>query len=272
MKITPPNIIISISLLFILISCKTNPQKAAIAEGSKATLALKLQMTTGDGKAGEGTNGVSVAYHENQKKWYAVFAGNSYYPLCVFDELGKNISGYQKVGYDARGFWYNPKTQMLEGNGFDEEGIIKFPLDEKGIPLHFETIFEGGSHQADANSVGTYDDKNDEIIYYYDGEIQRFDRKTGEKVGTWTFKKELNPYDINETTVIYTGYKKGEIGLLDYNHKKVLLFDKNQGIQTGSISLPDDAPMNGRFNFSFSHGIIWLFDIENRTWMGYKVK
>lgn len=259
-------------LLWIVAGCKTTKQATSVQQGAKASLALKLVMTSGEGKEGDGSNGASVAYHQDQKKWYALFAGNDYFPLCVFDEGGKNISGYVKAGYDARGFWYNSKTKMLEGNGFDEAGILQFPLNAEGIPERPITVFEGGTHQADANSMGAYDNKNDEIIYYFDGEIHRFDRKSGEKVGTWTFKAPLNPYDINESCVIYTGYKKGEIGLLDYHAKKILLFDKNVGTQTGSIELPKDAPTENRFNFAFANGLIWLFDKENRTWMGYKIK
>ena len=262
--------IVTLSLLGLFLSvssCKTTQSTLKVSNSLKATKVLTLQMP----KDEDGHNGAGVAFHSGNNQWYAVFAGNVYFPLAVFDKTGKLIK-CSTAQYDARGFWYNEGKKSLEGNGYSDQGIIKINLDSKGIPEGYDEIFSGSSHQPYANSVGAYDPKNDEILYFYDGEIQRYDRKNGQKIATMGLKEDLSPYDLNETTVVYTGYKGGELGLLDYKSRKVILIDKGSGRKTGSIALPKDAPIEGSFNFAFSGGHLWLFDIENRKWCGYAVK
>ena len=57
----------------------------------------------------------------------------------------------------------------------------------------------------------------------YSGTFGNFyDWKTGEKEATVNLKIETSTSNINGTTVIYTGKKKMEIGVLDYRKKKNL--------------------------------------------------
>ncbi|MBX7241195.1 MAG: hypothetical protein K1X92_05545 [Bacteroidia bacterium] len=262
---------LGIIVLSELSGCRTTQSTLKVSNNLKASKVLTLSMPMG--KDGDnGYNGAGVVFHPEFNQWYAVFAGNPYFPLAVFNANGKMLKNELTAQYDARGFWYNDKAKTIEGNSFDDGGIIQYKLDSKGIPESYDEIFRGGSHQPDANAVGVYDNKNDEILYFFDGEIQRYDRKNAEKIGTYGLKGDLNPYEFNETSIIYTGYKGGEIGLLSYSKHKVILFDKGSGNQTGTITLPENAPAPDRFNFSFSAGKIWLFDTETRNWYGYEVK
>lgn len=265
--------LISISLTILLLgsfSACSLFKKGAAGGNITAKQVLKLQMTNGDGLEGDGSNGAGVAYHKSQRKYYAYFAGNSSFPMRVFDDKGSPLSDYIKTWYDARGIWYNPLTNQLEGNGYDDEGIVSFGVGKDGLPNDKKYIFEGLDHQPDANCVGAFDYQNNEILYYYDGEIYRYDRKTGAKIGTWVFKKDLNPYEINENVVIYTGLPNREVGVLNYQKKEVLLFDIRKGEQTATVKLPANAPTLQNFNFSYANGIYWVFDKENRCWLGYK--
>ncbi len=260
-------ILITAAIYASITGCKTTQSALTAKEGLQASHAITLKMPSGDG-----TNGAGVAYHKGSERWYAVFAGNSYFPLAIFDKSGKIIDGNQKAQFDARGFWYNENTKKIEGNGYGSEGIVGISLDSKGMTDGYDIIFYGDSHQPSPQSVGAYDPSNDEILYFHDGSIERYDRKSGDRIGTLGIKDALNPYDLNETTLVYTGIKNGEIGILNYKTGKILLISKSSGRQTGSISLPSDAPMPDMFNFSYSGGFIWLFDINTRIWHGYKVK
>lgn len=259
------------SMLIWVSGCRTTQSTLKVSNALKATKVLTLHMPESE-SGNNGFNGAGVVFHPGLNQWYAAFAGNAYFPLVVFNPNGKKIKDGLTTQYDVRGFWYNGKNKTIEGNAYGDGGIVELKLDSKGFPETFNEIFMGDSHQPSGNSVGAFDDKNDEILYFYDGEIQRYDRKNGEKIGTLGIKAKLNPYEINETTLIYTGYKGGEIGLLNYKTKKIILIDKSSGNQTGAISLPSDSPAPDMFNFAFAGGKIWLFDTESRNWYGYDVK
>src|SRR5262245_4426823 len=62
-----------------------------------------------------GANGASVAWHPVQKKYYAAMAGNTTYPLAVFDINGKRLSADdQTTMFDVRGLWYNSRSKKLQ--------------------------------------------------------------------------------------------------------------------------------------------------------------
>ena len=55
---------------------------------------------------GDGNNGASVAWHPQQKKYYASFAGNATYPLAVFSENGKRLSANDlAAGFEVDSFF-----------------------------------------------------------------------------------------------------------------------------------------------------------------------
>lgn len=246
-------------------------QKApkSIHQNLKASPYLVLNMPDGDGH-----NGAGVAYDSKHKQYVAVFAGNATFPLMVFDRNGEQISDDNLFAlYDARGIWYNSKTKRLEGNAYGGT-LVALQCDKQGIPtgtklLHEPAAIEG--YPYDPQQVAMLDAKHNRILYSWITEITTFNEKTQTEEVIVKAMCPIETEQMNATTAVYTGIKGAEIGLLNYVTKQVLLIDIATGKCSGRIQLPADAPCDITFNFAYANHLIWLFDIENRKWIGYAV-
>lgn len=250
-------------LLFVSSICVSAVSFSQLIDHPKASLTLKIEQSSG-------TNGAAVAYNPVSELYYCVMAGNASYPLEVFDKNGNGV--YQtNAGVDMRGIWWNPKTKTLEGNGYGESGIVSFAMDENDYPsLGIQTVFPGGDHQADAQSVGTFDSKKNLIMYYNQGVLYSYKRSNGQ-LAKKTILNNPSENNTNAYTVVYTGVKKMEVGLLDYTNNKVLLFNSKTGHQTATIHLPNSATTNHAFRFSYANKYVLLYDTDSRSWTGYKI-
>ena len=231
-----------------------------------------------------GTRGASVAWHPVQKKYYAVMAGNGAYPLAVFNNLGKRISNDDSSAMvDTRGIWYNTDAKKICGNGYNEIGWFSYTLDAKGLPNGHKMDFEG-TYQPDPQSVGTYNPAKKQVLFLKGSQIWAYnatgvedDKKTVIHWGL-TAKDgiaededvEESPEGYNYTSVIYTGMPGAEAGVLNIVDKQIELYNMKTGFLMQKLKLPEEASVEGSFNFALANGIYWLFDIPNRVWIGYK--
>ncbi len=255
--------------------------QAQFKSNPKKVMELKMPKTADDDMPG--TRGASVAWHPIQKKYYAVMAGNTEYPLAVFDATGKRLSDDALTAMnDTRGIWYNPEKKEINGNGYAETGWFKYVLDKKGIPESSPVILEG-LKQPDGQCVGTFHPLRKEVMFLYNGTVSLYSLAEGVTSASvkinWGKKKtdggsedesEETPAGYNNTSVIYTGIKNAELGFLNIDKKQIELYDFVSGFLTQKIKLPEDAPTETSFNFAYANGIYWLFSIEARTWYGYK--
>jgi hypothetical protein len=62
-----------------------------------------------------------------------------------------------------------------------------------------------------------------------------------------------------------------EFAVLDFNSKRVYLFDRKSGRVTGTVYLPSTAVVNDYFRVSYANDHVWLFDTEERSWTCYKI-
>jgi hypothetical protein len=249
--------------ILVLIGTQACSNKTKVADNPLKTIVLKVGQTSG-------FNGTSVAYNPNKKLYYIAIAGNSDYPLEVFDETGAHLYN-GKTHFDMRGMWWNKDKATLEANGYSGYGISSYQLNASGYPDAEPEQLTKLSLQPDAQSVGTYDYINKHIIYYNDGELIKVKRSDFSKIGTVNLSLPVSKDFINQTTVIYTGVAGKEVGLLDYENKKVYLFDIKTGKLTHTVNLPADAITHSMFRFSFANGYIWLYDTDSRSWTGYKL-
>ncbi len=234
-----------------------------------------------------GTRGASVTWHPVQKKYYASFAGNPEYPFGVFDPKGKRLSGNDVTAMiDLRGLWYNTTTKKISGNGYDNTGWFSYELDNKGIIKEHKIDIEYDYDEyslPDPQNVGAYDTAKGKVVFLYkssvdyytsdtysaynDGNVHiSFGKISSNSSDTFT----ITPPEYNYTTVIYTGTKKADLGFLNTEKKQVELYDSKTGYLTKILVLPKDASVEQAFNFAYANGIYWLFNIEKRTWIGYK--
>lgn len=226
----------------------------------------------------KGTNASAIAWHPEHKAYYAVIAGNTSYPMEVFDASGKTLKACE-AGFDFRGLWWNPKEGSLEGNGLQQglesHGIVSVILEGDGKCTGDYTLLTSGDEiQPSFNAVGAYHPKMKQHVYYNEGELFFYKRKAMMAGGAPAFKSvNVNglpvDYDeLNETTVVYTGLKGMDFGLWDYVNKRLYLLNK-KGVVKGMVRFPNSTPSMERFGFSYANGLVWLYDTDSRTWKGY---
>jgi hypothetical protein len=257
---------------------------AQTVKSLKKTITLKMPKTADDDMPG--TRGASVVWHPVQKKYYAAMAGNVAYPIAVFDAAGKRLSDDDvECQVDVRGLWYNAKTKKLSGNGYGETGWFSYSLDENGIPYEAEVLYEGQNQPGD-QSVGSYNTAKN-MVYFLSGQQVKVYNNMAEEVTDSTVrfyagvakkadinedddKTYLNEDDYNQTTLIYTGIPKAEFGILNIMENQVELYDRKSGLLTRVLKFPEDATTEASFNFAYTNGTYWLFNMETRIWTGYK--
>jgi len=231
-----------------------------------------------------GTRGASVIWHPVQKKYYASFAGNTAYPMGVFDAKGTRLSGDdQTTMIDTRGLWYNPVTKTVSGNGYDETGWFNYTLNSSGMPTDLNVVKEG-MNQPDAQSVGIYNTADKRVLFLKGSQIHMYDSEgvlqDSSTAIHWGRKKiegarededlSYTPEDYNYTSMVYTGIKGQELGFLNITNKQVELYDIKTGFLIKILTLPETAKTEASFNFAYANDIYWLFDMELRKWIGYK--
>lgn len=244
----------------------------------KKTLSFVMPRTTDDEMPG--TRGASVVWHPLQKKYYAAMAGNIGYPMGVYDPGGKRLSSDSlDTGEDIRGMWYNPTAKQVQGNSYNDYGWFSYTLNAKGIPTGSE-IFAEGMNQPGEQSVGAFSIAKQQVMFLKDGEIWFYNSKGEALEGSlkiqWGRAKAdgesedeaATPEAYNYTTVVYTGIKGAELGFLNILDMQV--YNIEDGFMTKVLKLPEDAAMNSSFNFAYANGLYFLFNMELRTWTGYK--
>lgn len=269
-------------LLFVIISTIAVNAQNIITKTLKKGISLTMPRTVDD--IMPGTRGASVAWHPVQKKYYASMAGNIGYPMGVYDVTGKRISADTlNCNADTRGLWYNVQKKELQGNTYNDYGWFRYAVNTKGIPVK-TTIFLDGKNQPGDNSVGAFNPTKQQVLFLHGNEIFFYSMKgeesgqsltinwgrtktdgvseEGEEIWTWE--------DYNYTTVVYTGIKGAELGLLNITDSQIELYNIADGFLTRKLKLPDDASINVSFNFAYANGMFWLFNMDERKWTGYK--
>lgn len=230
-----------------------------------------------------GSNGAGVAWHPEHRQYYAAIAGNSYFPMFVFNADGKRIGDTtNNTMFDVRGIWYNTTTHTLQSNGYKDFGIGEYVLDKDGFP---GSVKKTGlvSRQPTEQNAAAFDTASQEL-YFFDntkGVIIRqslngnadtvllyLGAKKKKNIKNHRNKDVLNKY--NENTCIYTGGQHSEIGLLNVKDRKIELYSVKSGLLKQELLLPADAPAEFSLNFSYANGIYWFFDRRKREWRGYR--
>ena len=255
--------ILLLALLFI-------PLSQIHAGGGKKVIyipSLLLKLTF---EQSSGTNGSAVAYNPKFKFYYAAIAGNIAFPLETFSDKGANLF-QSETKDDIRGMWWNPKTKSLEANSYYNGEILKLGLLSNGFAGGENTSLIETSREH-GNSCGVLDFKKQEILYYLEGVVYSYSLKTGLSTNSGLgLTLPVSTDQINAYAMIFTGKKKMELGVLDYVDKKIYLFNKKNGEHTVTISLPANAITPDIFRFAFANDHVWLYDVDTRTWNGYKI-
>jgi gliding motility-associated-like protein len=220
---------------------------------------------------GNGTNATGVAYNPNFNIYYCAIAGNSGFPLETFDATGVSLN-QTNTGFDMRGLWWNANLNQLESNGYNALGIWNYNLNGTGYALNTGTQVFLGMNQPTVQSVGDYDCGDNEILYYDNGTIDRYDRATNAFVGTINITGlPVGFGNLNNNSVFYVGCPGLEIGLLDYINKAIYFIDKATGAYAGMSQLPAATITNNAFRASWANHMAWIYESPSRTWKSYSV-
>lgn len=269
-------------------TAQTSASKIPVKE-LKKTITLLMPRSVNDEMPG--TRGASVAWHPQQMKYYASMAGNAGYPLAVFDNTGKRLSNDTlNCQVDTRGLWYNTATRSLEGNTYSDEsrgpsGLFRYDIDPKGR-IKAVTIFSSNPYQLMPNAVMTINPKTQILMYQLDALVYRLKASNGQLIdslsvelghtaadGKVTDFDELEgfPETYNATSMLYTGIKGAEWGFLNFIKRQIELYDEKTHFLTRIYQLPEGAVTESMFNLAFCNNQFWLFDMDTRTWTGYKM-
>ena len=120
-----------------------------------------------------------------------------------------------------------------------------------------------------SQSAAAYDPVDGDILFYDEGEVNFCNEKTSKTIASTHLSTAASAV-YNTTTLIYTGIKQAELGLLNTGSKQVELYDKERGELKEVWHLPKNTVVNERLNFSYANGIVWLFDTNTRSWIGYR--
>ncbi len=253
----------TLSALFIalILISQVNAQDKLLPNGIQV---LQLQMETYSGN-----NGACVAYNPKQDVYYAAYAGNATFPMTIFDEKGTKIITIEP-GVDIRGLWYNKKSKSLECNTYNREGIYRYSLDKSGIPSGKPAKHMDNTNSPDDQAVGTFDGKKK--LYYSndDGKILIYSIKDHSKLG----EVELQGISMRNYAMyclVYTGVKKYEIGMLNYNTNSVSFYNVKDGSKSGDIKLPVPFDVYDAFNFAYCNDLVWVMDKDSKVWYGFEV-
>lgn len=236
------------------------------------------------GEENAGTNGASVVWHPVQNKYYAAMAGNPNYPLAIFNETGKRLSSENMTTQvDLRGLWYNPLKKTICGNGFGNTGWFHYELDPKGTVLD-KVIDIDEKAQPNTQCVGTFNTGSNEVIFLNGNQVSLYsnigslnkqqDLRLGltekDDIGEQFEPEDETPKEYNYTTVIYTGLKGAELGLLNIEKNQIELYDFKKGFLTTVLKLPGSQVTYPAFCFAFTNNMYWFYNKETRVWTSYK--
>jgi hypothetical protein len=234
-----------------------------------AELAFKINLTKKPT-----TRPQTVAYIPGEKKYYiadgglAARASDYEAPISkslihTYDESGKYIES-TRAGFDNRSIYFNEKTSKLETITYNVStaagfapmtGIFSLELDEKGLlTAKSEVVSQPSTSFGSAGTMPTYDSKNN--LYY--AKQEKSNRVFVLDAESKELKKEIKldfdtpkvmHHDVASHFVAFTGKPGEELILLDIQHKRFLIYNKD-GKYQGSSALPKSLKIRSQNHFN----------------------
>jgi hypothetical protein len=261
-------------IIFFLIVL-TSIQSKSYAQSNINSYTLVLQ------NDGSGATPMAVAYNPIKNLYYQATGGGSSVGFFTFGNNGNQVDR-RSLNWDHRGLWWNTNTNQLEGNGFDSDGIVRYPLDGNGIPnadvikiLNFNTPLGG-------QGMGVYNPMSNEIIiggYTYTFvlfsvietfEVKKYNYTNGNSNGTIPINIPIGARFMTYS-MGYTGVNGIELAFYDRNNQRVYYYDISGGNYVRYDQLPNDVPNSNGYDGTIANGYIFFYDNLNNKSLGYKL-
>lgn len=216
----------------------------------------------------------TIAYVPVEKKYYIADGGlaarGSDYEAPIskslihtFDETGKYIES-TRAGFDNRSIYFNERSSKLETITYNVStaagfapmtGIFSLELDEKGLlTAKSDVVSQPSASFGSAGTMPTYDSKNN--LYYAKQETSN--RVFVLDANSKELKKEIKldfdtpkvmHHDVASHFVAFTGKLNEELILLDIDHKRFLIYNKD-GKYQGASALPKTLKIRSQNHFN----------------------
>jgi len=216
----------------------------------------------------------TIAYIPGEKKYYIADGGlaarGSDYEAPIskslvhtYNEKGQYIES-TKPGFDNRSIYYNENSFKLETITYNVStavgfapmsGIFSLNLDKKGLLTgKSEVISQPSASFGSAGTMPTYDSKNNlyyakqeksNVVYILEGKSKKLKKEI--KLDFKTPK--VMHHDVADSFIAFTGKPGEELILLDVDHKRFLVYDKN-GKYKGSSLLPKSLKIRSQNHFN----------------------
>lgn len=216
-------------------------------------------------------NRSGVAYNPVFQLYYSVNAGASDYPIDAYAESGVLLANPIQ-DFDYRGLWYNSLAGTIEGNGFGSNGIAIQALNvNDGHPTGSASAILP-VNQPNSQSAGDFDPSTNQIVYYDNGVIFRYNRADNSFVDSFSIQGlPVALADVNFNTLVYVGCPNKEYGIYDYVNRRLMYVNKTTGQYGGFTQLPVSAPERNGFGMSYARNRFFLFDAASLEWRAYFV-
>ena len=244
----------------------------------------------------------TIAYIPGEKKYYIADGGlaarGSDYEAPIskslvhtYNEKGKYIES-TKPGFDNRSIYYNENSFKLETITYNVStavgfapmsGIFSLNLDKKGLLTgKSEVISQPSASFGSAGTMPTYDSKNN--LYYAKQErsnivyiLEAKSKKLKKEIKLDFKTPKVMHHDVADSFIAFTGKPGEELILLDVDHKRFLVYDKN-GKYKGASLLPKSLKIRSQNHFNglgyTLNGYYFLYldsEGEHGSYHAYKV-
>ena len=244
----------------------------------------------------------TIAYIPGEKKYYIADGGlaarGSDYEAPIskslihtYNEKGQYIES-TRPGFDNRSIYYNENNFKLETITYNVStaagfapmtGIFSLNLDKKGLLTgKSEVISQPSASFGSAGTMPTYDSKNN--LYYAKQEksnivyiLESKSKKVKKEIKLDFKTPKVMHHDVADGFIAFTGKPGEELILLDVDHKRFLVYDKN-GKYKGASLLPKSLKIRSQNHFNglgyTLNGYYFLYldsEGEHGSYHAYKV-
>jgi len=249
------SILLALFSLFLSLSFQNYALGQCSIKSSATSQTLSLSTT--------GSTAYSVAYNP-QLNLYYVLDGNR---IRTYNSSGSQLTNAFFSNLVA--IWWNPNTNQLEGKQWGTSGAIQsFSLNSSGYPTSSSNIVTGVTTSPSSSYTPAYNYNQNEIFYYFSGQIYRYSRATGAFLSSHSVTG-LPTGLLTNNTVVYTGCSGNEIGLYDRTNKRVLFINNSTFAFSGSSQLPSTASTPFSYGISYNNDRFWLS--TGSIWNAYDV-